>query len=197
MKSAMNTVPSLALSPFSQLQIGPSPIMNSVVSESVNGFLNTTSASHSEVPRRNSFAPPISTSTHSLIKLNSTAAEGPRLNLPPGKPHSPAPPSATTASGSFSFSSAAAMVVGQSKATTTPTTAHFVFITRAPELIPSMEATRADGCVRGYGPLIFLWCSSEATELKTLGATHRGLMIVSTTLNQLERATEHLAERGR
>src|SRR5215467_10480126 len=134
--------------------MGPRPIMNSVVSESVNGFLNTTSASHSEVPRRNSFAPPISTSTHSLIKLNSTAAEGPRLNLPPGKPHSPAPPSATTASGSFS--SAAAMAVGQSKATTNPAATHVVFILappslHRPKLIPAPEATRGHDCVRGYG----------------------------------------------
>src|SRR5215831_9439990 len=116
MKSAMNVVPSFAASPDAFVHIGPRPIMNSVVSERVNGFLKTTSPSHSATPRRNSRAPPISTSTQSLIKLNSTAAEGPRLNLPPGKPHSPAAPSATTASGSFSFSSAVAMDADRSKA---------------------------------------------------------------------------------
>src|SRR5215813_14891028 len=144
MKSAMKVVPSFVGSPEALVHTGPRPIMNSVVSDRVNGFLNTTSPSHSETPRRNSRAPPTSTSTQSLIKLSSTAAEGPRLNLPPGKPHSPAPPSESTASGSFSFSSAAAMPGGQSKATTNPTTAHGVFIRappnlHRPKLIPSVE----------------------------------------------------------
>src|SRR6266568_115656 len=132
MKSAMNVVPSFAGSPDALVHIGPSPIMNSVVSERVNGFLNTTSPSHSETPRRNSRAPPISTSTQSLIRLNSTAAEGPRLNLPPGKPHSPAAPSAMTARGSFSFSSAAARLGDMSKAMVTPNDPHFAFIARPP-----------------------------------------------------------------
>src|SRR5262249_39254972 len=103
-------------SPARLLHIGPSPIMNPVVLDSVNGFRKTTPPSHSEMPRRKSLAPPISTSTQSLSRLNSTAAEGPRLNLPPGKPHSPAAPSATTASGSLSFSSAVAMDADRSKA---------------------------------------------------------------------------------
>src|SRR6266576_400064 len=98
-KSAMNVVPTFQASPDALFHIGPSPIMNSVVSDRVNGFLNTMSASHSELPRRNSFAPPTSTSTHSLIRANSTATEGPRLNLPPGKPHSPAGPTERTARG--------------------------------------------------------------------------------------------------
>src|SRR5215831_11202602 len=118
MKSAMKVVPTFAGSPEAFVHIGPSPIMNSVVSDRVNGFLNTTSLSQSATPRRNSRAPPISTSTQSFIRLNSTAAEGPRLNLPPGKPHSPAAPSATTASGSlsFSFSSAVAVFADTSRA---------------------------------------------------------------------------------
>src|SRR3977135_2188937 len=132
MKSAMKVVPSFAYSPDAFVQIGPRPIMNSVVSERVNGFLNTTSPSHSEIPRRNSPAPPTSTSTQSLIRLNSTAAEGPRLNLPPGKPHSPAAPSAMTASGSFSFSSAAAKFGDMSTAIAIPSRRHFVFIARPP-----------------------------------------------------------------
>src|SRR5258705_3007305 len=124
MKSAMKVVPSLVGSPDAFVQIGPRPIMNSVVSESVNGFLNTTSPSHSATPRLNSRAPPISTSTQSLIRLNSTAAEGPRLSLPPGKPHSPAAPSAMTARGSFSFSSAAAKLGDISKAMAIPSSPH-------------------------------------------------------------------------
>src|SRR5436305_858314 len=139
MKSAMKVVPSLVGSPEAFVHIGPRPIMNSVVSERLNGFRNTTSPSHSEIPRRNSRAPPISTSTQSLIKLNSTAAEGPRLNLPPGKPHSPAAPSAMTARGSlsFSFSSAAAKVGPMSSAIAAPSSPHVAFI--APLLHRSLK----------------------------------------------------------
>src|SRR5215510_6599620 len=145
MKSAMNVVPSFAASPDDFVHIGPRPIMNSAVSERVNGFRNTTSPSHSETPRLNSRAPPISTSTQSLIRLNSTAAEGPRLNLPPGKPHSPAAPSATTASGSFSFSSAVAKLGDMSKARAIPNSPHFAFITRPPyENVPRMSRISAN-----------------------------------------------------
>jgi len=126
----MNVGPNFMLSPFAWLHIGPSPTMSSVVSESVNGFLNTTSVSHSELPRLNSFATPTSISSQSLIALNSTAAEGPRLKLPPGKPHSPAGPRAMTARGSFSSVSAASGVA--IKAIVSPRIANFLFIFRAP-----------------------------------------------------------------
>src|SRR2546427_9760838 len=108
--------------------------MSSVVSERVNGLRNTTSVSHSELPRLNSFAPPTSISSQSLIALNSTATEGPPLNLPSGKPQSPAAPRATTASGSFSL--AGAMLGEASKAIAIPRTTRFLFIFSPPSCFP-------------------------------------------------------------
>src|SRR5215471_4690088 len=82
-KSATKVVPTFPFSPFALLHIGPRPTMTSVVSESVNGFRNTISFSHSHLLLLNSFAPPISISSQSLITLNSTASEGPLLRFPP------------------------------------------------------------------------------------------------------------------
>ena len=112
----------------------PSPTMNSAVSDSVKGFLNTISASHSERPRLNSLAPPTSISSQSLIALNSTDAEGPKLNFLSGKPHSVAPPSAMIANGSLS--SARIFSEDKSKATATPKSAMPLFILPCPRPIP-------------------------------------------------------------
>src|SRR5262245_41256120 len=115
MKSSMNVVPALVPSPLAEVHIGPSPTMNSAVGVRSNGFLNTISLSHSERPLRYSLEPPISISSHSLITLNSIAAEGPRLNVLSPRFCSPSTPSATTASGSFS--AADAFPTGSNKAT--------------------------------------------------------------------------------
>src|ERR1043166_10224801 len=107
MKSAAKTTPALEDSPFAMVHSGPRPIMYSAVSDRSNGFLNTASISHSEWPGRNSFEPPISTSSHSLIKVNSTAADGPLLKARSEKLHSPAGPIEKTASGSLLSSASA------------------------------------------------------------------------------------------
>src|SRR5947207_3194447 len=72
------------------------------------------------------------------MTLTSTDADGPRLQVLPGKPHSPAPPSATTANGSLS--SAGAGAAKSSTATATPASAAplFILIPPYPEE-PSIE----------------------------------------------------------
>ena len=131
-------------SPLAEVHIGPRPTMNSAVSDSVKGFLNTISASHSERPR--SLAPPTSISSQSLIALNSTDAEGPKLNFLSGKPHSVAPPSAMIANGSLS--SARIFSEDKSKATATPKSAMPLFILPCPRPIPSLAGRALVGqCV--------------------------------------------------
>src|SRR5215470_9528468 len=126
-KSATNVVPTFPFSPFALLHTGPRPIMSSVVSESVNGLRNTISFSHSDLLPLNSFAPPISIYSQSLIALNSTATEGPTLKSPPGIPHSPAAPIIATQRGSLSFSAAVAPWSDANSATVSPRIAKFLF----------------------------------------------------------------------
>src|SRR5262245_35643653 len=127
-KSATNVVPTFPFSPFALLHTGPRPTMSSAVSESVNGLRNTISFSHSHLLPLNSFAPPISISSQSLITVNSTATEGPRLKSPPGMPHSPAAPIIATQRGSLSFSAAAAPWADANNVTANPRIAKVLFI---------------------------------------------------------------------
>ncbi len=81
---------------------GPAPNMNSAFLEIVQGFLNRRSTSHSVEEREKSGVTPASSSSRFSIGVTSTAAVGPKLDPPALKFQFAAPPSSTTATGSFS-----------------------------------------------------------------------------------------------
>src|SRR5665213_548606 len=87
---------------------GPTPHMNSTFLESVHGFLNRRSASHSVECRAKSEVMPASSSSHLSIGVTSTATVGPKLEaaLPVLQPA--APPSSTIAAAAGSLSTACA-----------------------------------------------------------------------------------------
>src|SRR5690349_1261319 len=81
---------------------GPAPIMNSTVFDSVHGFLNSKSTLHSVECRAKSGVTPASSSSRFSMGVTSTAAVGPKLRDASLTFQAAAPPSSTTAAGSFS-----------------------------------------------------------------------------------------------
>src|SRR5262249_32392631 len=96
---------------------GPTPIMNSTLSDSVNGFLNINSVPYAVWRRLNNEEPLISISSQSLMTPNSTPSLGPTLASHPGWLHSAAAPISTTARGSLS--SACTLCAAESAAAAT------------------------------------------------------------------------------
>src|SRR5579863_2595440 len=83
--------------------------MNSALRESVQGFLNRRSVSHSVELLPKSGVTPASSSSQFSIGVTSTATVGPKLDPPPLKFQFAAPPSSTTATGSLSADCANAL----------------------------------------------------------------------------------------
>src|SRR5579863_2710597 len=105
MKSSTASAPIesvLPIPPTVCIQTGPMPGSNSTVGDRSKGFLNIKSVSHSVCPRLNRVVTPVSITSQFLMGVNSTEADGPKLERAPFNPHSPAPPSSTTAKGSLS-----------------------------------------------------------------------------------------------
>src|SRR6266481_6237044 len=80
MKSRANSAPVWVPS-RENVHCGP-PTMNSTLSDRVKGFLKRRSVSHSLRPPWNMRAAPTSISGQSLMGVNSTATEGPKLDGP-------------------------------------------------------------------------------------------------------------------
>src|SRR5579872_4867344 len=89
--------------------------MNSTLSESVQGFLNRRSASHSVESRLKRGATPASISNQFSMGVNSTAKLGPTLGPPPVRLWPAAAPSSTIAAGSLSADCAQAFPEQRSK----------------------------------------------------------------------------------
>src|SRR5580700_9423883 len=78
------------------------PAMNSAFFDSVQGFLNRRSVSHSVECRLKSGVTPASSSSHFSIGVTSTATVGPKLAPAPVTLWEAAPPTSTTAASSCS-----------------------------------------------------------------------------------------------
>src|SRR5579863_1579592 len=131
MKSSATSAPIFPTPAVVCVHSGPTPTMNSTVSDKVNGFLNRRSMSHSVWPPPKRGAMPASISSQSLIGVNSMAADGPKLVPPLRKPHSPAPAISTIAAGSFS--SAHVLLATNTRAASKPIIAPYLTI-RSPPL---------------------------------------------------------------
>ena len=81
---------------------GPTPNINSVFLERVQGFLNSRSVLHSVEWRGKSGVTPASSSSQFSMGVTSTATEGPKLAAKSLKLQAAAPPSSRTAADSFS-----------------------------------------------------------------------------------------------
>lgn len=112
---------------FVRTHSGPAPSINSTLRESVHGFLNRRSVSHSVEWRRKSGVTPASISSQFSIGVNSTAKDGPKLDEPSWVFQLAAPPNSTTAAGSFSADCAKAHPDQSSKHVISP---NFVARTR-------------------------------------------------------------------
>src|SRR5262249_27831968 len=136
MKSSPNSAATLEPSPVVYEYAGPTPIMNSTLSDSVNGFLNMSSVPYSVWRRLNNEEPLISISSQSLMTPNSTPSLGPTLASHPGWLHSSAAPISTTARGSLS--SPCTFCVGKSTAAATAKCSMLLFMDphiTAPDII--------------------------------------------------------------
>src|SRR5580693_7828324 len=95
---------------------GPTPIIKSTLFDSVQGFLNSRSTSHSVVCLLKSGVTPASSSSHFSIGVTSTATVGPKAEPPSLTFQLAAPPNSTMAAGSFSADCAKAFPVPRNNA---------------------------------------------------------------------------------